>query len=568
MMNLSNYINQVKKMLDEKVNLLKLKNVLLKVNELDNFLNSLDTDLLNINIDNYKDNLLLIESEKEVESDLSFLNSIKELAPFLSNPNIEETGIKKVILDKLDNFKLKIKTKQKEKQELLNKQIKELEDIITKYTKLKNYLDNLENEFSLNLTEIKEFMDLIELLDAPLVEKLELVTLISQKGYHNIKNHKVEEESPITRENIHDLISQTESNEQIVIKELDSISTEKDETLEILIESRNAKEQEEKDNYSKKLEILKTLQDKAITILREHQTILNIYHSFNDGIKHYLMNGDFLSIEQANPHLNMEEIKTLSIIIPCLKDLEYYLEFEADAEIIDDLINELQNKLEEYQKKVLIYNETRNQEIEILEPNNQDFEDFIANSTNIILFSKELEQEDFYIDQDLISDDTDKQVVKKNELREAINLFTKQGYADNIRIHSNTDKLYKNIKTKLYDKELSPYRIRNTNYGRTGYLIIPTCEENMQKIAELYHNQHFANNGNGRIVLFFSVTWTDAAHNEYDNLNAGLYQTKSYIQKIKALFQNPKTDKKVLQDIINESMEKCYQLTKEKEKDI
>ena len=568
MMNLSNYINQVKKMLDEKVNLLKLKNELLKVNELDNFLNSLDTDLLNINIDNYKDNLLLIESEKEVETDLSFLESIKELAPFLSNPNIEETGIKKVILDKLDNFKLKIKTKQKEKQELLNKQIKELEDIITKYTKLKNYLDNLENEFSLNLTEITEFMDLIELLDATLVEKLELVTLISQKGYHSIKNHKVEEESPITRENIHDLISQTESNEQIVIKELDSISTEEDETLEILIESRNAKEQEEKDNYSKKLEILKTLQDKAITILREHQSILNIYNSFNDGIKHYLMNGDFLSIEQANPHLNMEEIKTLSIIIPCLKDLEYYLEFEADAEIIDDLITELQNKLEEYQKKVLIYNETRNQEIEILEPNNQDFEDFIANSTNIILFSKELEQEDFYIDQDLISDDTDKQLIKQNELYEAIHLFTNQGYIDNIRIHANIDKLYKNIKTKLYDKELSPYRIRNTNYGRTGYLIIPTCEENMQKIAELYHNQHFVNNGNGRVVLFFSVTWTDAAHSEYDNLNAGLYQTKSYIQKIKALFQDPKTDKKVLQDIINESMEKCYQLTKEKEKDI
>ena len=57
----------------------------------------------------------------------------------------------------------------------------------------------------------------------------------------------------------------------------------------------------------------------------------------------------------------------------------------------------------------------------------------------------------------------------------------------------------------------------------------------MQKIAELYHNQHFVNNGNGRVVLFFSVTWTDAAHSEYDNLNAGLYQTKSYIQKIKDL---------------------------------
>ena len=411
-------------------------------------------------------------------------------------------------------------------------------------------------------------MDLIELLDAPLIEKLELVTLIGQKGYHSIKNNRVVEESPITRENIHDLISQTESNEKTVLIELNSTSSEEDKTLDVLIESKKAKEQEEKDNYAKKLEILKTLQDRAITIIREHQAILNIYHSFNDGIKHYLMNGDFLSIEQANPHLNMYKIKSLAIIIPCLKDLEYYLEFEADTEIIDDLINELQTILEEYQKKVLIYNETKNQEIEILEPNDQNFEDFIANSNNIILFSKESEQEDFYINQDLISDDTDKQVVKKNELREAINLFTQQGYADNIRIHSNTDKLYKSMKPKVYDKELSPYRIRNTNYGRTGYLIIPTCEENMQKIAELYHNHHFDNNENGRVVLFFSVTWTDAAHNEYDNLNAGLYQTKSYIQKIKALFQDPKTDKKVLQDIINESMEKCYQLTKEKEKDI
>ena len=52
---------------------------------------------------------------------------------------------------------------------------------------------------------------------------------------------------------------------------------------------------------------------------------INYYNSFNDGIKHYLMNGDFLSIEQANPQLNIDKIKSLAIIIPCLKDLEYSL---------------------------------------------------------------------------------------------------------------------------------------------------------------------------------------------------------------------------------------------------
>ena len=84
-------------------------------------------------------------------------------------------------------------------------------------------------------------------------------------------------------------------------------------SVDLLI--NNLETQVSKFSSATQINVLKTLQDKAITILREHQSILNIYNSFNDGIKHYLMNGDFLSIEQANPHLNMEEIKNLSIII-------------------------------------------------------------------------------------------------------------------------------------------------------------------------------------------------------------------------------------------------------------
>ena len=565
MINLNNYINQIKKMLEEKVNLLKLKNELNKIKEITTFLIKLETDSTNLDSQTIEDNLLLLESKEEVEDDLKFIISLKEIHSFLKNSQIENTGIKQVILGKLNTLITKLKTKQEEKIKYINEQIKALEDIINKYTKLKNYFDSLETEFNLTLQEISEFMDLIELLDISLIEKLELVTLISQKSYYRFKNNQVVETSPITRENAKELIEQTETNEKQVLKILQVKEPESNQTLLELDKSKKEKIKEESITYEQKLKSLDELRKKATEILKKHQDILDIYYSFNDGIKHYLIEKDFESIINTNPNLNIEEIKNLALLLPYLLDLIEYMDIEIEEDTIDYLIEFYQTTIKEYQDKLTSYKLIPKKENDLKEV--KDYEEFLSTTSNIVLFSKESEQDDFYINQDLENGDNDKQLIKQNELYEAIHLFTNQSYIDNIRIHANIDKLYKDVDAKLYDKELSPYRIRNTNAGRTGYIIIPTCNENMQKIADLYHNKKFTANGNGRIILFFSVIWTGASHNEYNDLNTGLYKTKKYIQKIKELFQNPNTDKKILQDIINESMEYSYNLIKQTSKD-
>ena len=125
------------------------------------------------------------------------------------------------------------------------------------------------------------------------------------------------------------------------------------------------------------------------------------------------------------------------------------------------------------------------------------------------------------------------------------------------------DKLYKDRTRKKYDKELSPYRLRTIDRIRTGYLIIPVCQENRKKIFDLYGNESILKDGT--VVLLFSVIRTEASHNEYAKLNKNLYSNEVYIKKLKEIFNNPDTKKEELKEIIDESMTRCFDTLKKED---
>ena len=134
-MNIDNFIRQIKTKLDKaKIDLLKEKNELSK---LSSKLIEFDNNLANLNLDNIQEILILLESKEEVIKDIQFLNSYKVLISFLKNPQIENDGVKKNLLDEYSSLKEKFKVK---KTELIAKQklsIEKLQDSILNYTKLK-----------------------------------------------------------------------------------------------------------------------------------------------------------------------------------------------------------------------------------------------------------------------------------------------------------------------------------------------------------------------------------------------------------------------------------------------
>ena len=137
-MNIDNFIRQIKTKLDKaKIDLLKEKN---ELGKLSSKLIEFDNNLANLNLDNIQEILILLESTEEVIKDIQFLNSYKVLISFLKNPQIENEGVKKNLLDEYSSLKEKFKVK---KTELIAKQklsIEKLQDSILDYTQLKNYL--------------------------------------------------------------------------------------------------------------------------------------------------------------------------------------------------------------------------------------------------------------------------------------------------------------------------------------------------------------------------------------------------------------------------------------------
>lgn len=535
-MNIDNFIRQIKTKLDKlKIDLLKEKN---ELGKLSSKLIEFDNNLANLNLDNIQEILILLESEEEVIEDIKFLNSYKLFISFLKNPQIENNGIKKTLLDKYNSLKEKFKVKQAE---LITKQtlsIEKLQNSILDYTKLKNYLENLDGDYTLD--EIEEFLDLCELIDMNLPDRLELITYIGKISLKAFKEHKIED-SIITKENIEDIIKQTTKNEKKIEKKLE---VEDDKILETLTEEEiKAKKEEEKKFKEKDLNV-KKLRETIKEILEEHDDMLTYYYDFTAGK------------DMSKSPISAKDYTMSSGIIHYLLDLKDLYECSYASDTIDSYIILLNDSLKEYRDYLDNFAPKREEQSN----NDSSLEDFTKNSANIILFSKN--SGELQIDLDLVRDDEDKKALKENELIKAVKYFASSTYIDAIRVGSNIDLLYKDVKNKYkknYDNVTRAFRLRATDNCRTCYIVVDTCEENMKKIKELYGNNNII--GSGRVILIFSVIWVDAKHNDsYDEANDDLKDNLDYINKINKLFKDPETKPEVLKEIIDESMTKSLSI--------
>lgn len=536
-MNIDNFIRQIKTKLDKaKIDLLKEKNELSK---LSSKLVEFDNNLANLNLDNIQEILILLESTEEVIKDIQFLNSYKVLISFLKNPQIENEGVKKNLLDEYSSLKEKFKVK---KTELIAKQklsIEKLQDSILDYTKLKNYLENLDGDYSLE--EIDEFMDLCELIDMNLTDRLELITYIGKITLKAFKKHKIED-SIITKENIEDIIKQTTKNEKKVEKTLE---VEDDKVLEILTEEEIKAKKEEDRKFKEKELILKELRKTIEEILKEHNDMLTYYYDLNAGK------------DMSKSPISAKDYAMSSGIIPYLLDLKKIFEDSYDSDTIDDCIGLSNISLKEYREYLEV---VPKKEEEKSNDSDTSLDDFTKKSANIILFSKS--NDEYQVDLNLRRDDEDKKALKENELIKAVRCFANSTYIDVIRVGSNIDLLHKDVKNKYrknYDNATRAFRLRASDNCRTCYVVVDTCEENMKKIKELYGNSNVT--GSGRVILIFSVIWVDAKHNDgYDEANDDLKDNLDYINKINKLFKDPNTKKETLKEIIDESMTKSLSI--------
>ncbi len=571
-MSIENLIKKITNLTQE-INL-QIENIQTKLNQLQivNIIsNKLNTNLTDLNLDFFKEGLLKIEEEKEVLKDLKDLNDIQEVYPFLIDSSFENTGNKKEYLDLLENLKMKINQKFLEKNNYLNEELIKLTKLKENYLKLNHYLTNLNN---LSYQEIESLYDLIEILEINLEDKLEIIKTISKINLKNFLDKKVITETPleveVTQENMDDFIRETEENERLIKREL---------------------QKEDDDLYTKKTNQLLELIKETKIILEENQNIIEEFNNLDNNIQVYIRNNDIISATATNPWLDFNSLKLLVTIINELLDLQDLLEFDYDRSTIDDIIisykeylNNYKEGLKKYQQlKEKITEEEKQEVIEVIDEEKEDYDDdfnssdikdfptFLSTSKNMFIFALDSNGNN-YVENDLNSGKNIEILGKKQGLLKTISIFSRN-YVGRGVINSSTNsskenknnrdkKVYKNLKSKDYDEEFKPRRFRPSYGQRTGYLIIPVCKENCQKIFDLYGNENILQNG--RIVMFIGVIYTTSDDkSDYDKvINKHLYNNQEYIRKVKELFINKDTRKEELKEIIDNGMSDCYNLIK------
>ncbi len=554
MIDLNNILDNLKDKLNElKLKLLNVKNSLDKISNIPTSIVILETDLTKLDFNSL--NLDLIEDPLEANSDLINLKYLQDVYHFLIDPDIENDGVKKECLDTLNNIIKKIKTGYSETKSNLDKEKEELEELITKSTKLKDYLEKITtNDFSLSYSETEELLELINILELDNKTLFNLICYLTK-----LSLRKSECLTPvISKDNIDTLITESNENQERILNNLE----------------------ENDDIYQEKVLKILDLIEETKKVLEEYP--VNYYLSLKKNLKHYIDVNDFESFSIVMPTITKKEFLTMHYLINPIINLKECLSLEYDKYTIDDIIKFYETYLEEFSiakelledelleledDEELDFDETDDLEEDLI-TDISDFPTFLSSSKNILLLNKTLELTSFQIDLDLKNEDISKQAEKQKGFIKTLNMFVNQTYEGGSGIKAKfsregtkkIDKLYKDKTRKKYDKELSPYRLRTIDKIRTGYLIIPICPENRKKIFDLYGNEDILKDGT--VTLLFSIIWTDASHHEYTKLNKNLYSNVSYIRRLKEIFNDPNTKKEELKEIIDESMARCFDTLK------
>jgi len=178
---------------------------------------------------------------------------------------------------------------------------------------------------------------------------------------------------------------------------------------------------------------------------------------------------------------------------------------------------------------------------------------------NLILLLKESD-DSFRVLND-IDNENSKNIlnVKEYEFHKALQTFATYTLENRKRVlqASQIDYTTSSSKEKTIEETygFDAERIRFSENGRTGYVLIPVHEENRKKLRNIYGKNIFENFGS--IPMIINVICCGASHNEYEHFVKPIKDNVEQIRNVISLFTNPNTDINKLTEIIEESMEIC-----------
>lgn len=149
--------------------------------------------------------------------------------------------------------------------------------------------------------------------------------------------------------------------------------------------------------------------------------------------------------------------------------------------------------------------------------------------------------------------------IRKHELQRAIIKISNVGMCDNKRKFKSSIITYTDSTGKEYSLRknfgFEVDRIRFSDFGRTGYVIVPVHEENRKKLIEIYGKNIFTNYNS--IILIIGSIKCSANHLEYTQFKKIIDENLEYINNIINLFKNPNSNIKDLINIIEDSAKAC-----------
>lgn len=158
----------------------------------------------------------------------------------------------------------------------------------------------------------------------------------------------------------------------------------------------------------------------------------------------------------------------------------------------------------------------------------------------------------------------DKRNIRDSELQKAIIDMSGKGMCDNRRVFKSSEVTYTAQNRK--ERSLKEYfgfdvdRIRFTDEGRTGYVIVPVHEINRRKLMDRYGSDIFYHNYNSIILIVGSI-FCASTHDEYKAFKKLIEDNYDYVRNIINLFKNPDANIEDLTSIIEESAKECKKIS-------
>lgn len=379
--------------------------------------------------------------------------------------------------------------------------------------------------------------------------------------------------------------SKTDINDQVFKGELEEpkisgINTEEQVVSNITVVMEELQDSFDDTNSSLRNDFL-LLQVKIKDILKENRVytddIYSMCEKYNISIntfKDYLNRSDYDSLIG----LFNGEVSTLYLdFIKSLYDLNDCLTFSVNDEDLEFSVLYMKDTIEDFNtcKECYLSSESFK--------NISDFNSFMSSANTIMLFAEDKDG-NYTLDDTLISGDKKEMEIKMQALCETIKTFGSLPYmsdnsSNNCEMAYNGSRekktggkitiLYRNNpmrrqKKRVLDKEFgtSHKKFRTSYYPRIGYVVLPICMENREKLSKVLGNQNLLHSTSA--IVFTALAHVKSGHDEYGILNDALDNSRENIRDLKKLFMDPNANIDILTDIVTGNMKYAYDYMKEK----